>query len=352
MMDKLEIAYLVERSIERENREERYRTMFSATSEDTEPEGNNVGFLRDPHNELYPCAWEGLKMRADAKQAMKNHVLNAIELEFQQPDKFIYFTVYGSGASYNWDEAGDFDVQMWVDITKFNELHEDDHDISQDDLVAAIRRIIGPINFPSFKDLGLTSDKDDVTGEMLIQFYAKPGTGSKSENLSQKPYACYDMEEDEWYVRPKPIRPQFYGEAFLMVLPKAEDVAVQAESALDELQRHITDWQFWYAMWKKYQNHKYKAQFEDARDQAEQFKDSVKVLFEGVFGGRQEAYSDAGKGIQDERDILQKQLEVWGIFQRLKHWARQPLPWELNNMPPRPEDWDGKKEAMFILQND
>lgn len=355
-MDKLEIAYLVERSIWHDNRERRYReSIESATSEDTEPivEGDKSGFLHDPHEKLYPCAWNGEKMRPDAKKALKNHVLNAIELEFQQPDKFIYFTVYGSGASYNWDEDGDFDLQMWVDITKFNELHEDDHDLSQDDLVAAIRRIIGPINFISFKDLNLTSDDEDGgEGNMMIQFYAKPGTGSESENLSQKPYACYDMETDEWLVRPKPITPKFYGEAFLLVLPKAEDVAVQAESALDELQRHVTDWQFWYAMWKKYKNHAYKAKFEDARDQAEQFQETVKVLFKGVFGGRQDAYSETGKGIDDERDILQKQLEVWGIFQRLKHWARQPLPWTEQEMPKETRvGWMKRSNWQEIMDN-
>lgn len=341
MMEKLEIAYLVQRDLDRSNREQKYHDAILAagTSEDTEPEGLEVSFLNEPAKELYPPAWSNGKMRPECKKALKAHVLNAIELEFQNPDKFIYFTVYGSGASYNWAENGDFDVQMWVDIDKFNDLHENDANLSQDDLVAAIRRIVGPINFPTFADLGVTAPdaKEGGSGKMQVQFYPKPGTGSKSENLSSKPYACYDMETDEWLVRPKPIRPEFYGDYFLMIEPKAQDVAVQAEAALDELQRNITDWQFWYSMWKRYNNQKYKQRFEEARDQAEQFKDTVKTLFQGVFGGRAEAYSPEGKGIEDERDVLQKQLEVWGIFQRLKHWARQPLPWEETDMPSKEE---------------
>jgi hypothetical protein len=346
-MNPREVAYLVTRDFWQKDREQRYRAAIeAATSEDTEPEGLEVSFLREPHAKLYPPAWENERMRTECKQALKNHVLNAIELEFQQPDKFIYFTVYGGGASYNWDEQGDFDVQMWVDIDKFNELHEDQHDLSQDDLVADIRRIVGPINFPTFADLNVTTDDEEGgEGKMMIQFYPKPGTGAKSENLAQQPYACYDIESDEWLVRPKPLRPTFYGELFLLVEPKAEDVAVQAEAALDELQRNITDWQFWYSMWRRYKNPKYKEKFENSRDNAEQFKETVKTLFEGVFGGRAEAYSPEGKGIEDERDVLQKQLEVWGIFQRLKHWARQPLPWDEQELPSDEESGNDDTDA-------
>lgn len=332
-----EIAYLIQLEMEKgEDRESTYRSQVaemerdSATVEDTEPE-HNFGFMKDPHEKLYPCAWEGERMRPEASKKLKAHVLNEIELEFQQPDQFIYFTVYGSGASYNWDEEGDFDIQMWVDMTKFNELHEDQHDLSQDDLIAAIRRIVQQVNFPSFADLGLATD--ECEGKMLIQYYPKPGTGAKSENLAQKPYACYDMETDDWIVRPKPLTPEFYGEHFLMVIPKAEDIAIQAEAAIDELERNIVNWQFWYGMWSRYKNHKYKEQFETARDKAEQQRDAVKVLFKGVFGGRQEAYGEGGQGIEDERDITQKVLEVWGIFQKLKHYARITLPWEEQLLP-------------------
>jgi hypothetical protein len=52
-------------------------------------------------------------------------------------------------------------------------------------------------------------------------------------------------------------------------------------------------------------------------------------MFQSIFGDRAKAYSPEGKGVYDERDIMQKLLEVWGIFQELKHYAREDLPWEL-----------------------
>ncbi len=59
-------------------------------------------------------------------------------------------------------------------------------------------------------------------------------------------------------------------------------------------------------------------------------------MFQGIFGGRAEAYSPGGRGVKDERDIMQKLLEVWGTFQDLKHYAREPLPWEIE-IPEEPK---------------
>jgi len=329
---------------------------IAADVEDTEPEFN-FSFLKHPHDDLYPPAFEGTdKITAKAAKALKGHVLKPLADEgYSDADQWIYFTVYGSGISYNWDETGDFDIQMWVDVNKYNESHPKDP-MTSDDLVAATRRIVQPVNFPSFKEIGLTTkDKDGGKGDMLIQYYPKPGTGSKEENLASKPYSCYDLETGEWLYHPKPLTPEFYGEHFLSVMQKAEDIAVQAEALLEELQRNTISWQFWTAMIKEQDNPKYQEALDTAKINAEKEKDGVHTLFEGVFGGRAEAYSPEGKGIEDERDVIQKLLEVWGVFQRLKHFARQPLPWEEQEIPKksmrRVADWSEIMQNAQELRN-
>ena len=306
---------------------------LGADVEDTEP-ANNFGFMKEPHKELYPPAFRGeRRIPTEVRDALKRHVLDAIEEEYKSPDDWIYFTIYGSGISYNWDEDGDFDIQMWVDYTKFQ---DGDTPVTQDDLLADVRRLVQSVNFPSFAELGLATD--DSEGKMLIQYYPKPGTGSEQENLASKPYACYDLEKGDWIYFPEPLTPKFYGEAFVLLLPKAQDIAVQSEAALDELARNVTDWQFWTGMYNKYKEDIYLKAAEEAKDKAEQFKNNVQSLFEGVFQGRAQAYSPEGKGIKDERDLIQKLLEVWGIFQKLKHNARAPLPWDENELPDSPTD--------------
>lgn len=307
-----------------------------ATVEDSEPP-QNFGFLKEPHNNLYPAAWaDNEKMRPDANKTIKQHVLKQLAINhYEDADDWIYFTVYGSGASYNWDEDGDFDVQMWIDFEAFNDKHPNAA-FTSDDLLAEVRRVVQMVNFPSFKEIGL--DTPECEGRMLIQFYPKPGKGTPEENLSSKPYACYDMETDEWLQKPRPITPTFYGEHFIMVFNKATDIAIQAEALLDELERNTVNWQFWSQMYNTFHNDKYETIANDSKRNAEAEKEGIKVLFQGVFGERQKAYSPDGEGIEDEGDLTEKLLEVWGIFQRLKHFARQPLPWEEQELPKEPED--------------
>lgn len=324
-----ELFYLIARDSAPTVWEEAQRAVnLAATVEDSEP-ANNFGFLKEPHDELYPAAWIGQRMRPEARKAILDHVNLALaENGYPDAGRFINYSVYGSGASYNWDEDGDFDVQMWVDADKFNEGKGEP--MTEDDLLADIRRIVQTVNFPSFADLGL---KKDCDGKMLVQYYAKPGTGSKEENLASKPYACFDLETDTWYQRPKPITPEFYGEWFILLEPKARDIAMQASAVLESLERNIVEWSFWSQMHENHSDARFKQKADEAREDAERDKEGAHNMFLNVFQGRAKAYSPEGEGYNDERDLMEKLLEVWGIFQRLRHAVKEPLPWEEQELP-------------------
>lgn len=322
---------------------------LAVNTEDTEPTGGS-GYLKDPHKTLYPYLFpdDGTAMPEKVRHLLKSHVLNQLEEAFEDPDNFIYFTVYGSGVSYNWDEGGDLDVQMWIDIERFQALNEDQATWTTDDLLAEIRRNVQLVNFPTVKDIGLTAPdnlEEDADGSMLIQYYPKPGKGTKEENLASKPYACYDLETGEWLQEPKPFDPSFYGLHFLEVMPKATDMAIQAEALLDEYERNVLNWQFWFSLYSRYRNPAYQQQYQEAQRNAIMEKAGIKTMFQGIFGGRTDAYSPEGKGIEDERDMLQKLLEVWGIFQRLKHYARAPLPWDEQELPEPPSEDSAESDA-------
>jgi hypothetical protein len=336
-----ELNFMIHSELSSYGREQRIKDRIAVNTEDTEPSGGE-GYLKDPHDNLYPYLFPtgGTKMPEKVRHLLKSHVLNQLEEAFEDPDNFIYFTCYGSGISYNWDEGGDLDIQMWVDIEKFQALNEEKATWTMDDLLAEVRRNVQLVNFPTVKEIGLSPGKDDdeSTGEMLIQYYPKPGKGTKEENLAQQPYACLDLETGEWLVPPKPFDPEFYGLHFLEVMPKATDMAIQAEALLDEFERNVLNWQFWFSLYSRYRNPAYQEQYQEAQKNAIMEKSGIENMFHGIFGGRQEAYSPGGKGIEDERDMTQKLLEVWGIFQRLKHYSRAPLPWDEQELPTSPEE--------------
>jgi hypothetical protein len=59
------------------------------------------GFLVSPHDELYPCLWDGMKLREGVNVKLQNYLLDELKKEFDNPHKWIHFTAFGSGASYN-----------------------------------------------------------------------------------------------------------------------------------------------------------------------------------------------------------------------------------------------------------
>jgi len=189
---------------------------------------------------------------------------------------------------------------------------------------------------------------EGAEGNMLIQYYPKPGTGSKEENLASKPYACYDMDKGVWLQKPIVLKPKFYGETFLLLMPKAEEIAKQAEALLADYKRDILNWEFWDLLYRKNKKKEFKEQLDQTIEDAEQRRDGIINMFEGIFGGRAQAYSPGGRGVKDERDIMQKLLEVWGIFQDLKHYAREPMPWAIEIPEPKQSS---PNFGVFLIHN-
>lgn len=277
-------------------------------------------FLDEPYKELYPPIWKGLKMRSDSKKMLEAYLVTELEKAgYSQIDKWLVFTCFGSGASYNWNEIGDLDIHIWVDADSFNQVHPD-LNVTSDDLLVAMRRLIIPINSPELYKL-------DIESPMTVQYYPLAGKGTKDECLATRPYACYAMDTDEWYEKPYPLTPQHFADGFLLVEPKAKIIAEQAISLLGALDMDTADALYWGALYEKYDNEKYGEREEMARTFAEEDLVAVKALHLELFRERQKAYSPDGEGIGDERDLINKLMEVWGLAGRLKDEARTPLPW-------------------------
>jgi hypothetical protein len=264
-----------------------------------------AGFLTSPHPVLYPCVWEaGGGMRPEARDRILRTFLDLAEVQWPDVRSWVRFAVIGSGASYNWDEDGDLDVQVWV---------------ADEDRLADVRRlIVAHLLHRTCADLGLTTI--DCQGRMEVQFFAKPGRGTVEENLAGQPYACYDMDLDRWLVDPIPLTPDLYGNLFLLVEPRAEEVAAEAEVILAAYDRARRDADYWVslsALGPGFEERATRAQHRLVERHAE-----VKALYKQLVAGRSGAYSAEGRGIYDERDAIWKLLEVWGINPRLKNVAQ------------------------------
>lgn len=261
-----------------------------------------ANFLERPHDRLYPCVWgEDERMRPEARDLLSRAVLDLLEAEWPHAREFVRFAVIGSGASYNWDETGDLDFQVWV---------------SDADALPQVRRlIVANLLHLTCADFGLATA--DSPGAMGVQFYAKPGRGTPEENLAGQPYACYDVDRDTWVVKPIPLTPELYGNLFLLAEPRAQEVANEAEDLLADYDRARRDHEYWSAL--SLQAPGFETRLAQAASNLASTHSAVKAMLKQLMGARQEAYTETGRGIYDERDAVWKLLEVWGITDRLKH---------------------------------
>lgn len=257
-------------------------------------------FLREPHERLYPALFdENENMRPEARDAIIDYFEEHVGQYF--PDVPKQFNIIGSGISYNWDEAGDLDVQVWV----------------PEESKTAMRDQLTGHNFPTIRDLGLD-------GDMEVQYYVKGGEGTPEENLAEKPYALYDLTADEWLAKPFPMTPEFYADNFLAVWSRANEIAESVTLALATFKRLAAEWAYWNALdLPKYEEHR-----KDLFEKLLKAQERVGSLYADVVVGRQQAYTREGEGIHDPRDAIVKMLEIWGIFEDLKDWARSDMPWE------------------------
>lgn len=261
-------------------------------------------FLAPAHPTLYPCVWGAdEQMRPEAKAIFTKTFLDVVTPQFPDIRSQIRFWVIGSGACFNWDEDGDIDIQIWI---------------ADPDILVPVRALIGHNLYgKTCADYGLSTP--DCPGRMSVQFYAKTGRGTAAENLAEEPYAAYDIDKDSWLVKPVPMTPEMYGDIFLLVEPRAQAIAAEADDALAAYERALKDSAFWSGLEAEHDDPRYAQQAAQSRQVLTDRWNAVDVLYKQIFAGRQQAYTPTGLGIHDDRDAIVKLLEVWGIWERLKH---------------------------------
>lgn len=261
-------------------------------------------FLAPPQPVLYPCVWgNDDQMLPKAKAAFVDAFLDVVTPTYPDIRSQIRFWVIGSGACFNWDENGDIDIQIWI---------------ADPAILVGVRSLIGHNLYgKTCADYGLATDA--CPGKMSVQFYAKTGRGTAADNLAEQPYAAYDMDKDSWLVKPVPMTPQMYGDIFLLVEPRAQAIAAEADDALAAYERARLDAAFWAGLEAEHDDPRYAAQAAQSQQVLTDRWNAVVVLFKQVFAGRQEAYTPTGLGIHDDRDAIVKLLETWGVWDRLKH---------------------------------
>lgn len=258
-------------------------------------------FDAKPHGTLYPPVFYKEDMRPEVRGGLTQHIRNILGTVAPYPEEWSRLWVIGSGASYNWSESGDLDVQIWISPTKAPSI---DPRVFLTDVRAALE----PHRGQSLDDIGLG-------GAMTLQLFAKLGEGTKQENLDEKPYAAYDLDNGEWAVFPEIMSNAWYADRFEEAELEATKIAEQAEDVLSRINQCQDALQFWIDA--AADDPRYEDRVQEYITKLTKAQVEAAALYDGLVHERQKAYKPGGSGLDDPRDSVFKVLEMWGVKERL-----------------------------------
>lgn len=274
-----------------------------------------VPFTTEPHSILYPCVFDqkdSPSMKGTVAQTLTEIATAFVEgvIPDVQPEQIVLWVI-GSGASFNWDEAGDLDVQVWVD--------------TEPEMIPEIRLAFEPLRGKTCADYGLVDEErsgdNQVAGTMAVQFFVRGGKGTQEETLSRMPYAAYNVREGYWAVFPKPLTAEGYAAKFLAVQSQAELIGQEIEEALAEHGKALAAHRYWTFLADM--SEEFDRYEEQSAESLTEAIERCESLYDQVVVARQKAYLPGGLGIDDPRDTIVKVLEVWGLFEPLKHIVQE-----------------------------
>ena len=185
----------------------------------------------------------------------------------------------GSSASYWWEGDNDFDILVGVSSPRLGRAHPELASLAQNQ-----PELCSMFN-AEFKE-GLDVTEAHIPGHSVayeVTFYANPWS---YDIRNIKPYAAYDISDDIWTVHPVKLPKGFSAKS----LPRSfwENVAKMGDHIKEIL-----------------------ALPEPGRTE------QASELLERLHRGRQVAYSPAGSGVFDQRQIMWLDLERQGLLQQL-----------------------------------
>lgn len=255
----------------------------------------STSFFSTPEDHLDPVLFDGDTVR----EAIRLDILSILTKYFSKhdlaPKTWMKVWVAGSGASYQWSAArtpGDLDVLVGVDYVQFRKYNQAWSGLSNDEIADSLNAMLWGELVPEYSD---------YLGEYEMTFYVNPD-GTDIRNL--KPYAAYDLVQNDWTVHPVAETHQHNREWDQQV--SADHV--RAATIVQRYARHLTDLQHTV-------NPAYRVNAESA---LKRVMDDASDLYEDIHQGRRQAFSRVGGGYTDYGNYRWQAGKATGAVQALK----------------------------------
>ena len=237
---------------------------------------STTSYFSEPEKTLDPVLFDGEKIKPCVRNSLLRMLYEFLSKTYQTPQAWCTTWLAGSAVSYQWKvqrEPGDLDVLIGVDYQTFRRTHPDYMGLTDVEVSKMLNE--------DFRE-GLMPNTKNWEG-FEVTFYVNPGA---TDIRVIKPYAAYNITDNEWTVHPDPearakntpaweMAAQRDHQKAIEIVSRYSNATVALESAQNPASRRNAEYQLLTAL------------------------EQGAALWEDIHSSRKKAFSQTGEGYGD-----------------------------------------------------
>lgn len=256
---------------------------------------HETSYFSVPEADLDPKLFVNKTLKPWVRNGLLQILFDFLKQRYIHPDLWNRVWLAGSGVSYQWSAArqpGDLDVLIGVDYIEFRRAHPEYSGMSNTEISRMLNEDF---------NTGLTPFTSNWEG-YEVTFYVNPNA---TDIRVIKPYAAYDLTNNEWTVEPDPgarapQSPEWEHIANLDA-QNADKIAKRYSKSLTDLQAAPND-----------------AARRNAEFALQATLEQASALYDEIHGGRRQAFSHLGGGYSDFHNYRWQAGKRSGAIQMLQ----------------------------------
>jgi hypothetical protein len=223
------------------------------------------GYFASPSSNLDPALFDGDALRPDVRHIILTQLYSGLQdIGLRKPEEWVQAWLTGSAASFQWGN-GDLDVIFNAHLVDFLQANPQFPRLSVREVANYVDDLLRKTIWPRTSNFNINGETFEIT------FFWNASTGLDIRNIH--PYAAYNLNNDEWDVRP----PELPEDPHVLYPREWYDIA-----DADAKQAHAID-----RMASQGPSGKLSAW------------SAATTMWESIHGGRHAAFSDTGRGYGD-----------------------------------------------------
>lgn len=280
--------------------------MQNVRAEDYDPvdiHESSTSYFSTPDQSLDPSLFEGTRLKPHVRSWILDTVHSFLDEKYMHSESWSRMWITGSGVSYQWSaarEPGDLDVMLGVDYVRFRQANPSYSGSSDAEIATGLNMDMFSELYPEIDGVSFGQSNFEVT------VYVNLGvTAERDGVLFIRPYAAYDVTQDEWAVTPDP-------HPVIRVHPSWH-VSVETDRQMGE---NIVR-QYGEAL-RGIRNSTNPAHRTNAEHKLGIVLDAAAGLYEDIHAGRRAAFGPAGMGYSDFHNYRWQSGKQTGVVQAMR----------------------------------